>query len=92
MLNSPNYLVVPDGTEVICKQCYKEKTIERVFIPKSVKEIQDSAFEDCENLREVIFEEGSALKKIGESAFRNCSRLKNISLQDGLEYIGKYCF
>ena len=40
MLNDPNYLVVPDGTEVICKQCYKEKAIERVFIPKGVREIQ----------------------------------------------------
>ena len=61
--------MVPDGTEVICKQCYKEKAIERVFIPKSVREIQDSAFEDCKSLREVIFEEGSRLKKIGVCCF-----------------------
>ena len=39
MLNDPNCLVVPDGTEVIYKQCYKEKNIKGVFIPKCVREI-----------------------------------------------------
>ena len=92
MPNDPNYLVIPNGTEIICKQCYRKKAIERVFIPKGVREIQDSAFEDCKSLREVIFEEGSKLKKIGKCAFQSCSRLKNISLPEGLEYIGKYCF
>ena len=69
ILGDPRYLVVPDGTEVICEGCYKGKDMERVFVPKSVRETQDSAFEDCKNLREVIFEEESKLKKIGERAF-----------------------
>ena len=86
------YLVVPDGTEVICKQCYKEKAIKRVLIPKCVREIQEGAFEDCKNLREVIFEEGSMLKQIECGAFQNCGYLRNILLPDGLEEIGLNAF
>ena len=45
-----------------------------------------------EFLREVVFEEGSALRKIGQSAFQSCSNLKRICLPDGLERIGNACF
>ena len=83
--------MVPDGTEVICKQCYKEKAIERVFIPKGVKEIQDGAFEDCENLREVIFEDGNALKKIGGFCFFS-SGLEEIAIPSGVTELGDHAF
>ena len=92
VFNDPHILSVPNDTEVIDSWCYNEKDIECIFIPKSVIEIQENAFRDCKNLREVIFEEGSRLKKIGESAFQNCSSLRNILLPEGLESIGEDCF
>lgn len=75
MLNDPRALVVPDGKEVVW---YSRKDYERVFIPKSVKEIQDRTFEHCESLKEIVFETGSALKKIGSHTFDGCKNLKNI--------------
>lgn len=39
MLQDPHALVVPDGTEVIGENQYRNKEYERVFIPKSVIEI-----------------------------------------------------
>ena len=39
MLDDPQTLVIPDGTEVIRKEQYKEQEYERVFFPKSVIEI-----------------------------------------------------
>ena len=44
--------------------------IERIAIPESVEEISESAFEECENLREVAFEKGSRLSTIREYAFK----------------------
>ena len=92
MKRDPQALVVPDGTEVIISCRYKETDYERVFVPKSVKEIQSDAFRGCWNLKKVVFEAGSALKKIGDYAFCNCTVLKNVQLPDGLETIGTDCF
>ena len=66
--------------------------IKLIIIPNGVVEIQDSAFRDSRNLKEVIFEAGSALKKIGDDAFWNCMYLRNIQFPDGLEAIGINCF
>ena len=88
MLGDPRSLVVPDGTEAIEKFQHAEKDCERVFVPRSVAEIRDSAFYGCENLTEVVFEEGSRLVTIGDSAFQNCRNIARISLPDGLRSIG----
>ena len=64
--------------EKVRKGSFFESGIERIVIPKSVLEIQDSAFRNCTYLRDVVFKAGSALKKIGNDAFRSCKNLKNI--------------
>ena len=45
--------------EKIESGCFYKSGIERIIIPRSVEEIQDSAFGYCKNLKEVVFEEGS---------------------------------
>lgn len=54
--------------------------------------IDESAFEDCENLKEVIIEEDSKLQGIETEAFYNCEKLKRINFPDGLKYIGMRAF
>ena len=78
--------------ERIGKGCFCKSGIERIVIPKGVEEIQRSAFRECENLKEVVFEAGSVLEKIGNHAFCGCISLKNIQFPDGLETIGVECF
>ena len=46
----------------------------------------------CNNLKEVVFEAGSALKEIGNHAFCGCTSLKHIQFPNGLETIGIHCF
>ena len=92
MLQDLRALVVPDGTETIEENQYKGKDYERVFIPKSVTEIRHHAFSECENLKVVVFEEGSMLKTIGEDAFNACRNLAEINLPKGLESIGSWAF
>ena len=78
--------------ERIGKGCFCGTGVERIVIPKGVEEIQDNAFCNCESLKEVVFEAGSAVKKIGNHAFCGCISLKNIQFPDGLETIGVECF
>lgn len=59
MPDGPRTLVVPDGTSIIKEMQYKERDFKRIFIPKSVKTISRLAFYGCENLIEVVFEEGA---------------------------------
>ena len=49
----------------IGSECFFEAGIEEIFIPKSVVEIRDSAFYECERLRKVVFEKGSKLRALG---------------------------
>ena len=48
----------------------------------------DGAFHSCENLRSVVFEQGSELAEIGDNAFYGCKNLQNICLPDKLKKIG----
>ena len=92
MLGDPRSLVVPDGTEAIEKFQHAEKDCERVFVPRSVAEIRSGAFYGCENLTEVVFEEGSRLVTIGDSAFQNCRNLARVNFPDRLRSIGQCAF
>ena len=85
-------VTVQERTEVITRKQFSGKNVYRVSIPKSVVEIQDEAFSGCRNLKEVAFEDGSALRKIGQGAFSGCICLRNIDLPDNLEEIGAGAF
>ena len=87
MSRDPRTLVIPDGTEIIKTNQYRKANYEQVFIPKSVTEIQSRAFDECRNLREVVFEEGSKLRIIGDNAFDSCENLAKINLPEGLQSI-----
>ena len=55
---------IPDGTEKIGSEWFKNTAIEIVKIPASVTEIKTKAFYNCRNLRRVIVAEDSSLEKI----------------------------
>ncbi len=58
-----------------------QASITKLTIASTVQEIGASAFANCINLEEVVFEQGSALTKIGANAFENCFKLRSINLQ-----------
>ena len=55
---------IPDGTEKIGSDWFKNTAIEIVKIPASVTEIEAKAFYNCKNLRRVTVAEDSKLEKI----------------------------
>lgn len=56
----------------------------------SVTSIGDSAFYDCDELKNVTISEN--VTSIGYSAFSNCSGLKSVVIKDGVKEIGSYAF
>lgn len=63
-----------------------------VRIPSSIEFIGASAFGNCTNLSEVIFDEESKVEYIGGYAFSDCDSLKNIKLPDSVRFIGECAF
>ena len=65
--------------------------ISSVTIPASVKSIEDEAFDCCDLLTTVIFEEGSVLETIGDGAFR-CCPIESINLPSTVKTVGEDAF
>lgn len=70
---------------------FRNRTIKRITIPKTVTKIEDGAFKNCSNLKEIVFEEGTKLEEIGDWCFWS-SELKEITLPKTLKKIGSYTF
>ena len=64
--------------------CHVQK-ITSVFIPKTIKQIDQNAFYDCKNLKTVTFEEGSKLQIIMSRAFNQCHSLESLYLPPSLK-------
>ncbi len=81
-----------NGGEKIEKEAFKDcDTLKRLTIAGSVKEIGDSAFYGCNDLRNVIISE-EGLEVIDEYAFKGCPYLEKIDLPESLKTIGSSAF
>ena len=81
-------------TEVVCEYtgegCVVPIDVTIVRFHPSVVEVENEAFRDCKQLREVIFNEG--LQKIGWYAFCGCRSLSSIILPTTVTEISNYAF
>lgn len=72
---------IPDGTTTLGQYTLRgQEWVETLIIPGSVTSIGNYAFYGCINLKEVIFEEGTADLTIGNSAFYGCTALTSIEI------------
>ena len=83
-------VTVPFGITQINSQAFQDSSIQVISFPTTLKKICMSAFENCEELERVIFNEG--LLTIEYEAFRNCKKLKEISLPSSLVELEEYVF
>lgn len=60
----------------------KCSSLEQVFIPSSVKVIDNNAFKKCFHLNSILLP--SSLRKINQSAFSYCTSLEEISIPEGI--------
>lgn len=68
------------GTKMIAGDAFADSKASKVILPKTVRSITPYAFNNCENLREVVLNEG--LTHIGEYSFRMCHLLDDITIPD----------
>ena len=70
--------------------CVVPKDVTIVRFHPSVVEVENGAFSDCRQLREVVFNDG--LKKIGSTAFWYCTSLSSITLPSTVTEIDTAAF
>ena len=86
-------VTLPYNITSIPKALFKNnKTLEYVFIPSKVIEIEDSAFEGCEALKYVEFGQEFTGLKIGSKAFKKCVSLQEVVLPKNTTIIGEEAF
>lgn len=73
------------------EHCFACSGIIKVKIPSNVSIIGQGAFQQCYNLKDVIFETTNIFKLVPH-LFENCGSLTNIKLPDNLIGIGYACF
>lgn len=83
---------------VVQSSFYKNAVLEEVELPKSILNLGYGVFQECTNLRTVIFQEGTELENIENNLFRGCESLERIVLPplrpySGTSYyLGSYLF
>ena len=91
----PDEMIIPDGTDYVYNSCSKAEgndcPYKAVHFPASVKSILNAALENCADLKNVTFAEGSVLETIGLGAFLG-TNLNSLHLPATLESIGEAAF
>ncbi len=67
---------IKEGTETVGEFSFSDGKITAVFVPKSVKTIENFAFNFCAKLDKICFEEDSLLISIAENSLVGCTKLK----------------
>ena len=70
--------------------CVVPKDVTIVQFHPSVVEVENNAFDNCNQLRKVLFNDG--LQKIGLEAFWRCTSLSSIRLPSTVTEIGRSAF
>ena len=65
--------------------------MKKIYIPNTVERIEESAFEGCRQLEQIVFQENSRLERIGKRAFAGCP-LVCLDLPEGLKTIEEGAF
>ncbi|MBQ3110730.1 MAG: leucine-rich repeat domain-containing protein [Clostridia bacterium] len=86
----------PQSLEYIGDKAFASSALTSVTIGKNVvvadakSQYSGGAFDDCENLETVVFEEG--VEKIAAGMFYGCKRLESVKIPDSVKVIGNRAF
>lgn len=87
------WVIVPDDVTTIGEGAFeKNKTIDSISFPKSLKSIEKNAFAFCENLDGVMFKSDTELENIGIAAFTGCKKMRYFKIPDTVTHIENYAF
>lgn len=81
---------LPETLTMLHNGAFASSSIEQIDLPASVKEIGDSAFDGCINLKRITLPDG--LRSIGGHAFYRCTALSSVVVPATVERIGGLAF
>lgn len=81
---------IPSSVTMIGAYTFSNSALEDIRVPESVQEIGKCAFEDCQNLTEVLLP--TALYSIPQGLFKKCKSLTKIGFPNDLYEIGSSAF
>jgi len=80
-----DYIIIPDGVEVIKFEAFMMRKIKSIVIPKSVRKIETLAFSSCDIEKLVI---PNTIESYGEFVFDGCDSLKEVIVEEGVTKLG----
>ena len=83
-------LYIPEGITQINTSVFAGGSFESVTIPSSVKVIEDSAFNSCDNLIEIYIP--GTVESIMRHAFSGCTNLRTIRIGLGIQNLDSFIF
>ena len=84
-------IIIQNGITTIGGTSFFSCSLNTIFIPNSVKNIEEYAFYNS-SLTKITFEEGASLISVGLCAFQGCDFIKNITLPSSVISIDSYAF
>lgn len=84
--SSLSTVILPNNLTALGKRAFAEcREITYLKIGKTIEEIPQEAFINCQKLSQIKFDETGALKIIGKSAFESCISLASLTLPNSVE-------
>lgn len=83
-------ITIPESVTTIEKSAFFGSGLKSIYIPDTVKEIQEFAFNACSSLSKVRLP--STLKILPAGIFDSCHSLESVELPNGIIEIGDYAF
>ena len=85
--DSMKQITVPYGIESIGEKAFKGSPIEQIFLPETLKTINDHAFESCKSLISIVIPD--SVTTIGRDAFNGCTNLQTLRLSNSIKKLDK---
>ena len=83
-------IYLPEGLEIIGECAFAGSDLREVRVPASVKATGEGIFQNCRNLRKVVWAVGDGW--IFKYMFANCEKLEEVILEEGLTGFGDLLF
>ena len=90
--SSPEYIILGEGWTDISDNAFIGTGLKEIYIPKSVTNIGEAAFENATILESVIFAPDSNLTSIGIEVFYGTTNLTSIVIPSNVTSIGENAF
>lgn len=78
-------MTVPASVTVIGEGAFWDSSLKEIVLPETLKEIQESAFEDCQGLAAITIPESAVT--LGESLFSGCYAIEEIAVPSSIKAI-----